>query len=165
MPVKSTLPLQVRRAVPSDAPALTTLCRAAKRHWGYPEEWMEAWADTVCVTPNVIRTQQILVVSRPGEGGPVGFFGLRRDGSQWWLEHFWVVPEQIGRGVGRAMFGVALDAARRNGVRALHIKSDPNAEGFYRRMGARRVGEERYVLLEKHPRELPLLVIDVPAAG
>ncbi|HLP26672.1 MAG TPA: GNAT family N-acetyltransferase, partial [Acidobacteriota bacterium] len=115
--------------------------------------------------PAAIRAQQILVASRPGDRTAVGFFGLRRDGAQWWLEHFWVTPEQIGRGVGRAMFGVALDAARRCGAEVLHIKSDPNAEGFYRRMGARRVGEERYLLLEKHPRELPLLVIDVPATA
>lgn len=164
MRVRSTLSLQIRRAVPGDAPALTALCRAAKRHWGYPPEWMEAWADTVCVTPAAIREQQILVLSRAGERTPLGFFGLRRDGAQWWLEHFWVTPEQIGRGVGRAMFAAALDSARRSGAEVLHIKSDPNAEGFYRRMGARRVGEERYLLLGRHPRELPLLVIDVPAA-
>lgn len=151
--------------MPGDAPALTALCRAAKRHWGYPEEWMEAWADTVRVTPNAIRTQQILVVSRPGESRPVGVFGLRRDGAQWWLEHFWITPEQIGRGLGRAMFTTALVMARRCGAKELHIKSDPNAEGFYQRMGARRAGEERYLLLGKYPRELPLLVIDVPAGA
>lgn len=124
---------------------------------------MEAWADTVRVTPAAIRTQQILVASRIGDGVSVGFFGLRRDGAQWWLEHFWVTPEQIGCGVGRAMFTEALAAARRCGASVLHIKSDPNAEGFYRRMGAQRVGEESYLLLDKHPRQLPLLVIDVPA--
>lgn len=126
---------------------------------------MEAWADTVCVTPAAIREQQILVASRTGDHTPIGFFGLRRDGTQWWLEHFWVTPEQIGCGLGRAMFASALVAARRCGATALHIKSDPNAEGFYQRMGARRVGEERYLLLDKYPRELPLLVIDLPTAA
>lgn len=125
---------------------------------------MAAWADAVRVTPWAIREQQIFVARRPDDHAPLGFFGLRRDGAEWWLEHFWVTPELIGRGVGRALFAAALQAARRCGAGMLHIKSDPNAEGFYRRMGARRVGEERYVLLGKHPRELPLLTIDVPRA-
>ncbi|HLP26967.1 MAG TPA: GNAT family N-acetyltransferase [Acidobacteriota bacterium] len=165
VPVIEPLPLQIRRAVPSEAPTLTTLCRAAKRHWGYPDEWMDAWADTVRVTPAAIRSQLIFVACGAGDPAPVGFFGLRREGSQWCLEHFWVTPAQIGRGVGRAMFGLALATARRNGARELQIKSDPNAEGFYRRMGARRVGEQRYLLLEKYPRELPLLVVDVSPAS
>jgi hypothetical protein len=39
------------------------------------------------------------------------------------------------------------------------IESDPNAEEFYRRMGARRAGENVYEM-DGQERVLPLLVVD-----
>jgi GNAT superfamily N-acetyltransferase len=163
VPVTTPHSFQIRRAVPGEAEALTALCRAAKRHWGYPEEWMAAWANAVRVTPQAIREEKIFVARRGEEGARLGFFGLRRDGTEWWLEHFWIAPEHIGRGLGRALFATALAEARRLAVTRVRIKSDPNAEGFYLRMGARRVGEECYLLLGQHRRVLPLLLVDVPA--
>ena len=35
--------LHVRRAMPDEAEALTEIAHAAKRHWGYPENWIERW--------------------------------------------------------------------------------------------------------------------------
>jgi hypothetical protein len=42
----------------------------------------------------------------------------------------------------------------------VRIEADPNAEGFYRRMGARRVGEISYEL-DGRKRVLPLLAMDL----
>jgi hypothetical protein len=42
----------------------------------------------------------------------------------------------------------------------LSVEADPNAEGFYRRMGARRVGEINYPI-DGQKRTLPLLVVEV----
>ena len=47
------------------------------------------------------------------------------------------------------------------GVVELHIKSDPNAEAFYLKMGAVRTGQEVYMLLGKFRREVPLLVYPI----
>jgi hypothetical protein len=46
------------------------------------------------------------------------------------------------------------------------IESDPNAEGFYLRMGARRIGENVYEI-EGRKRKLPLLTVEIskPAQG
>ena len=59
------------------------------------------------------------------------------------LEHLWVLPEAMGRGIGRALFSHAVQRAKALGVQAIRIESDPYAEKFYERMGARRVGENR----------------------
>ena len=65
-------------------------------------------------------------------------------------------------GVGRALFDHALDRAAALGAETLGIEADPNAEGFYLRMGATRVGEIAYEL-DGRERVLPLLTVDSQA--
>jgi GNAT superfamily N-acetyltransferase len=62
----------------------------------------------------------------------------------------------MGRGLGRRLFQAAVLHARSLGARELEITSDPNAEAFYLRHGARRVGE---VASQPAGRLLPLLVL------
>ncbi len=160
MPVSSLTPLVIRRAEAREADALTALCRAAKRHWGYPAEWLAAWTDELRITPAVIAAQWIYVGEEAGR--TVGFFGLRRDEvhGAWHLEHLWLDPAHIGRGCGRELFGAAVRLARALGVRELHVKADPNAEGFYLKMGAVRRSQQVYELCGTR-REVPLMVYAV----
>ena len=90
-----------------------------------------------------------------------GFYALVGRGREVELEHLWVLPEHIGAGIGRALFDHAVRRAAALDVTTLSIEADPNAEGFYLQMGARRVGENVYEI-EGHRRELPLLTLDVP---
>ena len=66
----------------------------------------------------------------------------------------------MGTGVGRALFEDAVRRAAALGTEVVGIESDPHAEGFYRRMGARRVGEISYPI-DGQRRMLPLLVVEV----
>jgi GNAT superfamily N-acetyltransferase len=72
---------------------------------------------------------------------PAAFYALAMRGADAVLDHFWVQPERMGRGIGRELFGHAVGTARAGGATRLEIDSDPHAEAFYRRMGARRIGE------------------------
>jgi GNAT superfamily N-acetyltransferase len=47
----------------------------------------------------------------------------------------------MGSGVGRSLFEHARDRARELRLPVLELSADPNAEGFYERMGAKRVGD------------------------
>jgi ribosomal protein S18 acetylase RimI-like enzyme len=82
------------------------------------------------------------------------------------LLHLWVMPEMMGRGIGRSLFCHAVERSILSGVRELEIESDPNAEGFYQRLGARRVGSN-ITQVQGRRRELPVLIyeIDAPVAG
>ena len=53
-------------------------------------------------------------------------------------------------------FEHAVDQARRVGFDLIRIEADPNAEGFYERMGAKRVGTNLGEV-EGEKRELPLM--------
>lgn len=151
--------LHVRRATPEDAEALTRIALAAKRHWGYPERWILQWTGGLTITPEFVRNNEVHAAAVEG-GRTVGFYALVGEGRRIELEHLWISPEYIGRGVGRILFDHALGKAAALGAETLRLEADPNAEGFYRRMGAVRVGENVYEL-EGHRRVLPLMAVEV----
>ena len=86
----------------------------------------------------------------------LGFCAVSQRGDVANLEHLWVLPEAMGRGVGRALFEQAVRLAELHGAAALEVESDPHAVGFYRRMGCQPAGETVYEL-DGQPRRLPVL--------
>ena len=151
--------LEFRRALPEHASRLTEIAFAGKECWGYPGEWMELWRHDLIVTTQYIRTEAVQVAEFASE--VVGFVGLSAGDEGRHIEHLWLKPEYIGRGFGRKLFEEAAHVARTEGVIKLFIKSDPNAEAFYLKMGATRIGQEIYQLPGAVHREVPLLVYQV----
>ena len=147
--------MEIVPARPEDADALTEIAFAAKRHWGYPEAWIESWRDILTMRPEFIRAN--VTYCAVENDRPVGFYLLaqERDGAH--LDHLWILPEATGRGIGRVLFEHAVEQTRNLGFRAIQIEADPNAQGFYQRMGARRVGTSINEV-DGERRELPLLI-------
>ena len=145
-------------ATPEDADALTRIAFAAKRYWGYPESWIQHWRDSLTITPEFVRNNGVYVAVSGGE--PCAFYALTSASSELELEHLWVLPGWIGSGVGRLLFEHAVREAARQGATTVAIEADPNAEGFYLRMGARRVGENVYEIVGRK-RKLPLLSVEI----
>ena len=154
--------MQIVRAKPEDADALTEIAHAAKRHWGYPERWIESWRDILTMRPEFIAEN--VAYSAIEEGRPVGFYLLTTEADGLHLDHLWIVPHAMGRGIGRALFVHAVEQSRQLGHKALQIEADPNAEGFYARMGARRVGEA-VTEIDGQRRELPLLHFELESTA
>jgi GNAT superfamily N-acetyltransferase len=152
--------LEIRPARLDEGPILTELAYASKRTWGYPEETLDEWNGPLTVLEEHLREEAYFVAEeeRDGRPFPVGFFSLmpvdRPDTLD--LDHFWVLPEGQGRGVGRRMFERAIQEARKAGARRMTITAEPRAEGFYLKMGAVRIGGKPTVVGgERHI--LPLL--------
>ena len=130
--------MDIRAALPTDALRLTTIAYAAKRHWGYSDELMALWDANLTVTPHFIGNHPVFCAVQGGE--IVGFYALSRQGATFDLEHMWVDPQHMGAGIGTRLFEHAVRTVRSLGGSQITIVSDPHAEGFYQRMGARRVG-------------------------
>ena len=150
--------MRIVRAKPDDAAVLTDIAFAAKRHWGYPEKWIESWRDLLTVRPEFIANHETYAAIL--DGRTVGFYALSRKNDRLDLLHMWVLPDAMGRGVGRSLFIHGLQRARELGCRELEIEADPNAEGFYQHMGARRVGASVKELAGVR-RELPVLIYEI----
>ncbi len=148
--------VEFRRAEAEDAARLTGIAFAGKAHWGYPAEWLELWRHDLVVTPHYIRTEPVSVAEC--DGAIAGFTGLSTGGQGRQIEHLWLQPDWIGCGLGRRLFDEAVRLAREERVVELFVNSDPNAEGFYLKMGADRIGQEVYALPGGIRREVPRLV-------
>jgi len=144
--------IRVRSAVPTDTRALTRLVFRAKAFWGYPKEWMEEWRKELTVTADYVAQHRVVLAE--AEQRLVAFYGLEFQTDIALLEHLWVEPAHMGSGWGRKLFALACEDARNNGSRVIELVADPNAEGFYLRQGAIRIGEIRGNVLG-NPRVLP----------
>lgn len=143
------------RARPSQSERLTRLAVQSKRHWGYPDHWIEAWRGELTVTPESISRSETWVAVR--SDSLVGYYMLRQaDDGLASLDHFWVLPSAIGQGVGSCMMAHVLERARSCGWTQITVVSDPNAEGFYLKHGAIRTGVERGTVCGQE-RVLPVL--------
>jgi len=59
-----------------------------------------------------------------------------------------IEPDAQGRGVGRVLFDWALATAAERGYDWLEWESDPNAAGFYEKMGGEKIGETKSTIIE-----------------
>src|SRR4030095_8567041 len=149
--------MQIRKAATEDSAALTKIAHAAKRHWGYPEHWLKHWQDDLTISADFIAGTDVYVAE--SEGNVLGFYALiiRKDKAE--LDHLWVSPAHIGTGVGKQLLLHAMQRAAKASISAVEILSDPNAEGFYRKQGAHRIGEV-FSKIDGEPRVLPRLTVD-----
>lgn len=131
--------VRIRRATPDEADALTALAHSAKRHWGYPAEWIDYWKSDLTLTSEFISNHEVFVATI--DDTIAGCCALVTSDSLAELEHMWIDPKQMGKGIGRALFEHTQRRAEGLGFSTLELSADPNAEAFYERMGAKRIGE------------------------
>lgn len=148
--------MRIRRAIPEESTTLTQIAHDAKRHWGYPKHWIEHWQDDLTISPEYLAANPTFVAENDNQ--ILGFYALliRQDKAE--LDHMWVAPQHMGSGVGKELFIHAMQSAARRNVSEIEIEADPNAEAFYRKMGAHRIGET-VSEIDGQPRTLPRLTI------
>jgi GNAT superfamily N-acetyltransferase len=126
--------LHLRPARPDEAGLLTELCLRSKAVWGYDDAFMQACRAELTLSPADFARSSLQVAV---EGDVVtGVVQVVVDGENANLAKLFIAPSTIRGGVGRALFDWAAKDARERGARWLWIEADPDAAGFYRRMGA-----------------------------
>lgn len=135
----------IRPAAALDAETLTAIAFASKRYWNYPESYFSVWKDELTITTEYIEKNRVFIAEQ--EQRPVAFYSVVEVSQDLqlgevfvpkghWLDHMFVLPEFIGRGLGRRLMQHAVSLCREIDVEKLFIFSDPYARGFYDRMGA-----------------------------
>lgn len=130
---------------------LWELAFRSKSFWKYPPEYLAA-----------AREHLKLSALQIGEG----WGEIATDAKQCWLgyyfilpkplecqlEHLWVEPEFIGKGVGQKLLERAILSIKNAGFHdAVRVYSDPKAEGFYLKHGFKKEGEIQSSKVEGGP--------------
>ena len=147
---------RIRRVIPKEADELTLIALSAKAHWGYPERWLEVWTPELTLSPEYFEANESWAVV--DNARLIAFYTLEEKNGNGWLENLWVLPEYLGKGVGKELFLHAMDLARKRGYKALQLEADPNAIGFYEKMGMHKISE-RHSEVDGQPRVLPIMEI------
>ena len=127
----------IRPARPDEGELLREIAVAAKSHWGYEPDWVREWAARGDFSPQALRDRDVFVAEI--DGGVVGWAAAVFAGDVWWLDDLWIVPEAMRVGIGRRLFQHAATLGRQRGATRMEWEAEPNALGFYEKMGARHV--------------------------
>jgi GNAT superfamily N-acetyltransferase len=149
---------QIRRVLPEEANVLSQIALSAKRHWGYPDRWMKIWTPQLTFSPEYFQENESWAAEI--DGTSIAFYTLQEKEGSAWIENLWVLPEYIGKGVGKALFLHAAELSRGRGYKTLRLEADPNAAGFYKKMGMHRIGEQHSEVAGQS-RVLPVMEIEL----
>lgn len=133
--------LTIRAARESESSFLSGLAMRSKSYWPYPLDYLEKCIPILKVTPEDIRDWPVGVSELNGE--VIGFFALKPVSGENRLDHLWMDPRFIGKGIGKSLFKEAVLAAKRINWGQFRIAADPYAEPFYLKMGAINIGSVR----------------------
>jgi ribosomal protein S18 acetylase RimI-like enzyme len=145
----------IRRAEPADERRLRAIAAAAKGYWGYDADRVAAWAAALELS-SAGEAKEELYVAELG-GRVVGWLALLQTGDVCVLDHLWVEPPSFGMGIGSDLFAFAAARARQIGASRLELEAEPNAIGFYQKVGAVRVGET----VGNWGRPLPVMALEL----
>jgi GNAT superfamily N-acetyltransferase len=125
---------RLRPAAPADFERARELTLASKAHWGYDPDFVRRWVDGLTFEGG----QERWIAELDGEIVAWAALIPPADGVAV-LDDLWVDPAWIGRGVGGRLFRLAADRARELGAERLEWGAEPNAVGFYEKMGGRKL--------------------------
>jgi GNAT superfamily N-acetyltransferase len=125
--------VRIRVADPTDEGRLREIATAAKGYWGYEPEVVHAWAEAADFSTGGVHAREVFVAEAAGHA--VAWAALVPRGRVVWLDDMWVEPAWIGKGVGSALFRYCAERATALGGRTMEWEADPNAVGFYEKVG------------------------------
>jgi len=130
----------IRGAKPEEQRELTRLCVRATMHAGHDEAFIDRVMPALTVTVPLINSGHVQVAEDAGNAVGVVWALPALQGIAL-LHGLFVDPPCWKRGIGRALFEAAIASTVGMKAGALMINAEPSSEGFYKRMGAVRIGE------------------------
>jgi GNAT superfamily N-acetyltransferase len=133
----------VRPARAGEARLLSDLCHRSKAAWGYDGAFMAGCRDALTVGEDEIARGGVAVACR-ADGSVAGVVALAAGDAPGTVDlaKLFVAPGELRSGIGRILMRHAIAMASARGAQRMTILSDPNAAGFYERLGARRLTDK-----------------------
>ena len=114
----------------ADAKQLSEIAFESKGFWNYSKNQLESWQEELTIYPSHLENQNGFVYKI--EDKIVGFYILEmKNRSTISLEFLFVLPDFIGRGIGKKLLKHAIEKSKERKALVVKVLSDPNAENFY----------------------------------
>ncbi|MFA5905867.1 MAG: GNAT family N-acetyltransferase [Desulfobacula sp.] len=142
--------MEIRPAKIEESDILTSISFQSKKYWGYPDHFFEVWKNELTISTDYIRRNRVFVFEdKRVIRGYYSIVYLENDldvsgvviSKGHWLEHMFISPDFIGKGIGTKLFDHLKKICTENKITRIGILSDPNARGFYEKMGYRYIKE------------------------
>ncbi|OQR56056.1 GNAT family N-acetyltransferase [Bacillus sp. CDB3] len=147
--------MKIRKAALREANELSELALNSKATWNYSEEFILACKEDLTITEEYIKSNFVYILEN--DNTKVGFFSFLRNDNA--LDFLYMHPRYKGEGYGKILWEFVIEQANELGLKSFTIDSDPNAKGYYLKMGAKLIGETPSTVFKD--RLLPLLKYDV----
>jgi GNAT superfamily N-acetyltransferase len=121
--------LLIRVAAPEDLDVLRDLYRRSSLSNDGDRASLLAHPEALVLSGRSVEESRTRIAVE--DGRIVGFATLL--GPE--VEDLFVDPDAMGRGIGRALVGALVEAARADGLERLEVSANPHALGFYARLG------------------------------
>lgn len=128
--------VSIRRAHAEDAPALTHLMHRSKAYEGFYQPIIDGYV----VTAAQVQADHIYLAEQ--DSVILGFYSLVGEVPTAELALLFVDNEAQGLGLGTTLFQHMQQLSAQLGASQVKIIAHPQAEGFYLRQGAQRVGTD-----------------------
>ena len=144
----------IRKAKPGEQDHLTEISFASKKYWDYPSDFFTIWQDELTITADYIRNNNVYVYESDDQIS--AYYSLKileKDlhigevefTAGVWLDHMFVQPQSIKKSIGTQLFKhcifICSTLDMPQNFSSLHILADPNAAGFYLKLGCKYMQE------------------------
>ena len=152
--------VSIRIASPQEGERLRQIAISSKSYWGYDLDRVRQWAAVGDWSPQGLRAKEVYVAQV--DERLVAWAALIPKGELAWLDDLWVEPEWHGQDIGSRLFSHALERARQLGAKRLECEAEPNAIGFYEKMGAHYLRDGEQTVFG---RAIPVMGLDLAPAS
>ncbi len=132
--------MKQRIADMSELHDLNKLIRFSKGHGGYSTEFLDAFMNKWGLTKEYMSENQVAILEENEIKCGIFSFNCGNRGAVE-LTVFFVNNQLIGKGIGKKLWKAASRYALEKKWEKFELISDPNAEKFYEKMGAKKIGE------------------------
>ena len=132
--------MKIKKASINDNEILTEITKKSKAYWGYSEEQILKWNDSLTISKEYVETNSVFKLMDNDK--TIGYYSyLIEKERNVVLDNLFILPEYIGKGFGEYLMSDFLNRMKIEKFEKITLNSEPNAENFYLKFGFKKIGE------------------------
>lgn len=149
--------MEIAKADPKDSEILTSITKKSKAYWGFSEDVLKGWEPVLTVTKDYIEKNEVVKLVQNEQ--IIGYYSyFAPDDKTIKLDNMFILPEFIGKGLGKILMNDFLNQAKQSGVAKITLDAEPRAENFYKRFGFETIGQLESSIKDRY---LPIMELHI----